>query len=91
MEIGLVMSVIDGIARLIGLETIFNGEVVEFDSGVYGIILNLESTAASAAIFSFDDMIQQDDVVERSFTELFIKVSFDLVGRVIDPAGNFLD
>lgn len=90
MEIGLLLSVIDGVARVVSLDTSFIGELLLL-TNVRGITLNLEYYITGLSILGNDRVVEQGDIVERLYTELLIEVGFFLVGRIIDPAGNFLD
>lgn len=90
MEVGLVLTTIDGVARVVGLELTFIGELLLLDS-IRAVTLNLEATISGLSVLGNDRGVEQGDVAERSFTELLIAVGFFLVGRIIDPVANFLD
>lgn len=90
MELGLLLSVIDGVARVVSIDTSFIGELLLI-TNVRAITLNLEYFITGLSILGNDRVVEQGDIVERLYTELLIEVGFFLVGRIIDPAGNFLD
>ena len=90
MEVGLVLTTIDGVARVIALDQTFIGELLVL-SVVRALTLNLENFVTGLSILGNDRNVVQGDVAERTFAELLIEVGFFLVGRIIDPAANFLD
>ena len=90
-EVGQVLSVGDGVARVYGLDEIQAGEMVEFPGGVRGMALNLESDNVGIVILGDDRDIKEGDTVKRSGTIIEIPVGKALLGRVIDPLGNPLD
>ena len=90
MEVGLVLSCIDGVARVVALDTVFIGEIVILTT-VTAIVLNLEYIITGLSILGNDREVEQADIAERTFTELVVEVGFFLIGRIIDPATNFLD
>jgi F0F1-type ATP synthase alpha subunit len=89
MSVGVVASLIDGIATIIGTE-LFANELLAIGQ-TYGTSINLSMIAVKATIFGRDEEILEGDLVEREFIELTLKVGFWLVGRVIDPTARFLD
>jgi F-type H+/Na+-transporting ATPase subunit alpha len=90
-EIGQVLSVGDGIARVYGLDNVQAGELVEFPGGIKGMALNLETDNVGCVIFGADRDIKEGDTVKRTGAIVEIPVGKELLGRVIDPLGNPLD
>jgi F0F1-type ATP synthase alpha subunit len=90
MEVGLVLTIIDGVARVIALDHTFIGELL-FVSDVKAVTLNLEFIISGLTVLGNDRDVEQGDLAERTFTELLIEVGFFLIGRIVDPAGNYLD
>jgi len=90
-EIGQVLSVGDGIARIYGLDNVQAGEMVEFPGGIRGMALNLESDNVGAVIFGSDRDIKEGDTVKRTGAIVDVPVGMELLGRVIDPLGNPID
>ncbi|MFN8187935.1 MAG: F0F1 ATP synthase subunit alpha [Gaiellales bacterium] len=90
-EVGTVLQIGDGIARVYGLENCFAMEMLEFDHGVVGLALNLESDNVGAALFGDWEKIEEGSVVRRSGRIASVPVGDALVGRVVDPLGNPLD
>lgn len=90
-EIGRVLSVGDGIARVYGLNTIQAGEMVEFKSGVQGMALNLENDNVGVVLFGSDNEINEGDVVRRTGTIVDVPVGKGVLGRVVDALGNPID
>jgi F-type H+/Na+-transporting ATPase subunit alpha len=90
-EIGQVLSVGDGIARVYGLDNVQAGELVEFPGGIKGMALNLESDNVGCVIFGADRDIKEGDTVKRTGAIVEIPVGKELLGRVVDPLGNPLD
>lgn len=90
-EIGRVLSVGDGIARIYGLNKIQAGEMVEFASGVRGMALNLENDNVGVVLFGSDHAINEGDVVKRTATIVDVPVGRGTLGRVVDALGNPLD
>lgn len=90
MEVGLVLTTIDGVARVIALDSSFIGELLLL-TFVRAITLNLELIITGLSILGNDRDVEQGDLAERTFAELLIQVGFFLIGRIIDPAANFLD
>jgi len=90
MEIGIVFSIIDGVARVVSLEHTFIGELLII-AALKAMALNLEESITALTILGNDRNVLQGDLAERTFAELLIEVGFYLIGRVIDPAANFLD
>jgi F-type H+-transporting ATPase subunit alpha len=90
-EIGQVLSVGDGIARVYGLDNVQAGEMVEFDGGIKGMALNLETDNVGIVVFGNDRDIKEGDTVKRTGAIVEIPVGKELLGRVIDPLGNPID
>ena len=90
-EIGQVLSVGDGIARVYGLDNVQAGELVEFPGGIKGMALNLEADNVGCVIFGSDRDIKEGDTVKRTGAIVEIPVGKELLGRVVDPLGNPLD
>ncbi|HNR76666.1 MAG TPA: F0F1 ATP synthase subunit alpha, partial [Parvularculaceae bacterium] len=90
-EIGQVLSVGDGIARVYGLDNVQAGEMVEFSDGVKGMALNLESDNVGVVIFGEDRNIKEGDTVKRTKSIVDVPVGKGLLGRVVDPLGNPID
>ncbi|MEZ5921450.1 MAG: F0F1 ATP synthase subunit alpha [Parvularculaceae bacterium] len=90
-EIGQVLSVGDGIARVYGLDNVQAGEMVEFANGVKGMALNLEQDNVGVVIFGEDREIKEGDTVKRTQTIVDVPVGKGLLGRVVDPLGNPID
>jgi len=90
-EVGQVLSVGDGIARIYGLENVQAGEMIEFPGGVNGMALNLEEDNVGAVIFGDDRNIKEGDVVKRTKKILEVPIGKSLLGRVVDGLGNPID
>ncbi|MEX1148364.1 MAG: F0F1 ATP synthase subunit alpha, partial [Sphingomonadales bacterium] len=90
-EVGKVLSVGDGIARIYGLDNVQAGELVEFPGGVKGMALNLEADNVGAVIFGDDRGIKEGDTVKRTGTIVDVPVGKGLLGRVVDALGNPID
>ena len=90
-EVGSVLSVGDGIARIHGLDSVQAGEMVEFANGVQGMALNLEADNVGVVIFGSDAEIKEGDVVKRTATIVDVPVGKGLLGRVVDALGNPID
>jgi F-type H+-transporting ATPase subunit alpha len=90
-EIGQVLSVGDGIARIHGLDNVQAGEMVEFPGAIKGMALNLESDNVGVVIFGNDRDIKEGDTVKRTGSIVDVPVGKALLGRVVDPLGNPLD
>jgi len=90
-EVGSVLSVGDGIARIHGLDKVQAGEMVEFANGVQGMALNLEADNVGVVIFGSDEEIKEGDTVKRSGTIVDVPVGKGLLGRVVDALGNPID
>ena len=90
-EVGEVLSVGDGIARVYGLDTVQAGEMVEFPGGVKGMALNLEADNVGVVVFGADRDIKEGDTVKRTGTIVDVPTGKGLLGRVVDPLGNPID
>ena len=90
-EIGQVLSVGDGIARVYGLDNVQAGEMVEFPNGIRGMALNLEADNVGVVIFGPDSGIKEGDTVKRTGAIVEVPVGRELLGRVVDALGNPID
>ncbi|MGZ5934692.1 MAG: F0F1 ATP synthase subunit alpha [Rhizomicrobium sp.] len=90
-EVGQVLSVGDGIARVYGLDNVQAGEMVEFPGGIKGMALNLENDNVGVVIFGSDSTIKEGDTVKRTGAIVDVPVGKGLLGRVVDPLGNPID
>ena len=90
-EVGRVLSVGDGIARVYGLDNVQAGEMVEFPGGIMGMALNLESDNVGIVIFGSDRDIKEGDTVKRTNAIVDVPAGDALLGRVVDGLGNPLD
>ena len=90
-EIGQVLSVGDGIARIYGLDNVEAGEMVEFPGGIKGMALNLEEDNVGVVIFGDDSSIKEGDTVKRTGSIVEVPVGKGLLGRVVDSLGNPID
>jgi F-type H+-transporting ATPase subunit alpha len=90
-EVGLVTSIGDGVAKVIGLSGIQAGEQVRFESGTFGIALNLEQDLVGIALFGNDDAVSEGDRAFRSHQIVSIPTGPQMLGRVVDSLGNTID
>ncbi|HET6619381.1 MAG TPA: F0F1 ATP synthase subunit alpha [Dongiaceae bacterium] len=90
-EIGTVLSVGDGVARVYGLDKVQAGEMVEFPGGIRGMALNLETDNVGIVIFGDDRSIKEGDTVKRTGAIVDVPVGKGLLGRVVDALGNPID
>ncbi len=90
-EVGQVLTVGDGIARVYGLDNVQAGEMVEFDGGIRGMALNLEADNVGIVIFGSDREIKEGDTVKRTGAIVEVPVGMGLLGRVVDGLGNPID
>jgi F-type H+/Na+-transporting ATPase subunit alpha len=90
-EVGQVLSVGDGIARVYGLDNVQAGEMVEFENGVRGMALNLESDNVGIVIFGNDREIKEGQTVKRTRAIVDVPIGKGLLGRVVDALGNPID
>ncbi len=90
-ETGTVLSVGDGVARIYGLETAMQGELIEFPGDIFGMVLSLESDSVGVVIFGEDRGIKEGDTVKRTKRIVSVPVGEALLGRVVDALGNPID
>src|SRR5512147_2446397 len=90
-EIGTVLSVGDGIARVHGLDKVMAGELIEFPHGVMGLALNLEEDSVGAVLLGEASVIREGDQVKRTKRIMSIPVGEGMVGRVVNALGQPLD
>ena len=90
-EVGSVLSVGDGIAKVHGLDKVQLGEMVEFNNGIRGMALNLETNSVGVVIFGEDTTIKEGDTVKRTNSIVDVPVGKELLGRVVDALGNPID
>jgi len=90
-EVGRVLSVGDGIARVYGVDNVQAGEMVEFPGGIQGMALNLESDNVGVVIFGSDRDIKEGDTVKRTNSIVDVPIGDELLGRVVDGLGNPID
>merc|ERR1712048_425832 len=90
-EFGTVISIGDGIARVVGLNKVQAGEMVEFRSGIRGMALNLETDNVGIVIFGNDREIQEGDIVKRTGAIVDVPIGEGMLSRVVDPLGNAID
>ena len=90
-EVGKVLSVGDGIARVHGLDEVKAGEMVEFPGGIAGMALNLERDNVGVVIFGSDRTIKEGDIVKRTGSIVDVPVGKGMLGRVVDALGNPID
>src|SRR3712207_8875654 len=90
-EVGTVLSVGDGIARVYGLDNVQAGEMVEFDGGIKGMALNLEADNVGVVIFGSDATIREGSTARRTGTIVDVPIGKGLLGRVVDALGNPVD
>lgn len=90
-EVGHILQVGDGIARIYGLESAMNGELLQFPGGTSGMVLNLESDSVGAALFGEESHLQEGDAVKRTKRIMEVPVGDALIGRVVNPLGQPID
>ncbi len=90
-EVGTVISIGDGIARAYGLDQAMSGELVEFQSGIMGLVLNLEEDNVGIALFGEDTQVQEGDIVKRTGRIAEVPVGEDMKGRVVNALGQPID
>ncbi len=90
-EIGHVIQVGDGIARVYGLDNVMSMELLEFPGGIYGIALNLERDNVGVVLLGDDRNIKEGDIVKRTKRIMSVPVGEELIGRVVNPLGQPLD
>jgi len=90
-EVGTVLQVGDGIARIYGLSKVQSGELIEFASGLKGIVLNLEEDNVGAVVLGSSNDIKEGDIVKRTGRIASLQVGEGMLGRVVDTMGNAID
>jgi len=90
-EVGYVLQIGDGIARVYGLESAMNGELLLFPGDTYGMILNLETDSVGVALMGKQDHIQEGNPVKRTKRIMEVPVGSELIGRVVNPLGQPVD
>src|SRR6476620_10898883 len=90
-EVGTVMSVGDGIARLHGIERAMSGEMIEFPHGLFGIALNLEEESVGAVLLGHSTEIKEGDIVKRTGRIISVPVGDEMIGRVVNSLGQPID
>ncbi len=90
-EVGTVLQVSDGVARIYGLHNAESGELLEFEGGVSGVVMNLEEDNVGAVLLGPTDHIKEGQIVRRTERIVSIEVNDNVVGRVINPLGETLD
>lgn len=90
-EVGSVLTIGDGVARIFGLKNVLAGELVEFESGVKGMVLNLETNNVGAVVLGADDQIKEGSKVKRTGKIVQVPVGEGLLGRVVNPLGEPID
>ena len=90
-EVGKVLQVGDGIARVYGLDNVMSGEMVTFSSGVSGVVLNLEEDNVGVVVLGNSSSINEGDTVERTNRVMDVPVGVELLGRVVNPLGEPID
>src|SRR5436190_222319 len=90
-EVGTIVSIGDGIARVHGVEKTMAGEMLEFPHGVYGIALNLEEDSVGAVLLGEFAEIREGDTVKRTGRIISVPVGEELVGRVVNALGQAID
>jgi len=90
-EVGYVVAVGDGIAKVYGMDNVQAGEMVEFSSGVKGMVLNLEADTVGVVVMAGENAVRQGDQVKRTGDILQTPVGMPMLGRVVDALGNAID
>lgn len=90
-DVGTVVTVGDGIARVYGLENCMSGELLDFGGDIYGMALNLEQDFVGAVLLGSDEDIKEGDTVRRTGTIVSVPVGEALLGRVVNPLGEPID
>src|SRR6202163_3463332 len=90
-EVGSIISVGDGIARIHGLEKVMAGEMLAFPHNVFGLALNLEEEEVGAVLLGESSELKEGDVVKRTNTIMSVPVGPELIGRVVNPLGLPVD
>lgn len=87
-EVGTVLQVSDGVARIYGLDNAEANELLQFDNGMEAIVMNLEEDNVGAVLLGPTDQVKEGDTVKRTRRIASINVNENMIGRVIDPLGN---
>lgn len=90
-QVGTVLQVGDGIARIYGLTSVQSGELIEFENGLRGMVLNLEEDNVGAVLFGVSEGIMEGDTVRRTGQIASLKVGNGMLGRVVNPLGQPID
>ena len=90
-EIGTVLTIGDGVARVFGLKNVLSGELVEFEGGVKGMVLNLETNNVGIAVLGEDAAIKEGSTVKRTEKIVSVPVGDALLGRVVNAIGEPID
>ena len=90
-EVGTVLAIGDGVARVFGLRNVMSGELVEFDTGTKGMVLNLETNNVGIAVLGTDTAIKEGSTVKRTSTIVEVPVGDALLGRVVNAIGEPID
>ena len=90
-DVGTVLQVGDGIARVYGLSNVMASELVEFPNDVFGMVLNLEEDSVGCVLFGESALIKEGDIVKRTKRLASFPVGDKLLGRVVNPLGESLD
>ena len=90
-EVGTVLEVADGVARIYGLQNAEANELLEFDNGIKAVVMNLEEDNVGVVLLGPTDQIKEGDTVKRTGRIASIQVSEGMLGRVINPLGETLD
>ena len=90
-SVGTILQVGDGIARIYGLRDVMAGELVEFENGIRGLVLNLEEDSIGVAIFGDDRGIKEGETVRRTGDIASVPVGDGMLGRVVDALGTAID
>jgi F-type H+-transporting ATPase subunit alpha len=90
-EVGTVLQIGDGIALVYGLENVQYGELVKFESGIEGIVLNLAEDNVGVALLGESKLVKEGDTVRRTERISSIRVGEGMLGRVVDTLGNPID
>lgn len=90
-DVGRVITAGDGIAKIYGLDEAIYGEMVEFESGVYGMVMNLEEDSVGVIVLGDPESIKEGTIVKRTGKVVEVPVGYGLLGRVVNPLGQPLD
>ena len=90
-NVGTVIQVADGIARIHGLEKAMQGELLEFPHEVYGMVMNLDEDSVGAVLLGSESTIKEGDEVKRTGRIIEVPVGDEMLGRVVNPLGQAID